>query len=313
MGRFKVSELLTMDNPYQELVEQDEEGLAEHTKELNAMKPQEMRQFAAKLVSHCPDDKLSALGLKKEALHHPKAAGTGFYEVLSQAYTIRMTVYGLGDERNKKPYRAFGAEFNADLYNQFPGLLATLTADKEDAIATRLAMTTPEEENILSSLRTIGEHGALFQAVSTAFELRQEIKAKLLSAEAAKAAAFFSSPRCSVDLYNRFPTLVNSLIGGREEELAEKLAQGGGRSLQDIARKLEQLTQNAADKNASMKRLAQAFNAQLEKAEEETASKAGGARQRMGTFAASPVSSIPPEEEEEDVLQSRCFSSCTLF
>ncbi|QBR85217.1 hypothetical protein E3983_13185 [Legionella israelensis] len=230
MGRFTFKQILGMEDPYKELIDQNEEGLAEHAEELNQLSQEEMRQVATKLVLNCPDENIRALGKQKEALRsHITSTVPSFYSVLSQAYTVRMNVYALLDERNKKPYQIFTREFNADLYNQFPELF-------------------------------------------------------------------------------------NSLLKGHESEIGQRLAQNES-SLSEIAKKLEQLSQNAVDKDAPVKLLAKAFNEEAEATHQKFQSTAREGRERFGTFSPVTSSPTPPlrENNEEETKQSRCFPSCTIL
>lgn len=141
---FTIKEIKAFDNLYQQLVVRDE--LAEYQQELDALPIAEKKALALKLVTQCPENELNNLSNVISSLRSRTDAMESFYRVISQVWEIRKKTLALSDPQHPRPYDFLLTEFDADLYNEYKDFTLELLKGKEESIAQRLALSTPEDK-----------------------------------------------------------------------------------------------------------------------------------------------------------------------
>ncbi|RUR04147.1 hypothetical protein [Legionella sp. km772] len=208
-------------NPYLTLGNAD--ALVEHQEILDSLSETDQKELATNLLFHCPDKELKALGHAIRAIKpHDKDNGC-FYHVLNRGFETRSRIKGLYDPANAHPhYLLSGADFAADLFNEFAELSARLLDKKELAIACKLALTTPQEarNSLARNVRTAFPDSLLSTKLGAAFALRREIDVSLLGDAPYN---FFLSAEFNKDSYLEFAELFQ-LIDDKVEEIAAKMA-----------------------------------------------------------------------------------------
>lgn len=256
---YTVEEIKNLKNPYKTLGTGD--ALAEHRDELNLLTFDEMKALASHMVLECPQDELKYFGHAIEAARRPQDDEKSFHSVLQQAYEIKQRLLSLLDIKNKNPHNyILGNEFDDKLFNQFHDLALNVLKDNETTIATRLALTTPNESKnqLIINLTKVFPRSSFATQVGAAFTVRRDIERLLLSD---KPETFFSSREFSVDLCLEFSALFTVLLKDHETTVGEALALVQSSKMRsDIGRYLEQLNARAHDHQNPFRLIAAAMS-----------------------------------------------------
>jgi len=205
-----------LDDPYTELNSSDQ--LVEHQEELDKLSAKEMKKLASKMMFSCPHSELNNFGHAIKAIK-----GSTFHPVLYQAYEVTQRMHTLLNPEHPRPHDFLtGQEFNGDLFNEFTKLSLKFIKGNETIIATRLALTTPEEQRseLSKNVRNTFRDSELPSKIGAAFTLRRSID--LLLGD--KPEDFFTSKEFNADLLNEFEELSSALLNGNETAVATRLA-----------------------------------------------------------------------------------------
>lgn len=161
---------------------------------------------------------------------------------LDTAFAIRAELEALADPQNELGHQPFSAAlFDADRYIPFAKLINGLVADKADQYASHLICHTPPallrslQRNIRNSMEeALGR--ATRDAATAAFNLGRLSENPV---------AEFMAPR-NVELFQRFPALVEKILGQNAPDIAAKLAKADPEHQQAIQHHLHTLASNGA-------------------------------------------------------------------
>ncbi len=261
----KLEDIKKLQNPYIELGDK----LVENREELNKLDSDEMIDLASRMILECPAEELSLFKFSIEALRTPQDDKDTFHEALTKAWEVRKRLTSLVDPKNPKPHEyILGAEFNEELFNNYNNLALNVLKDKEVAIATRLALTTPEADHksLARNIRNMFPASTFAENMAAALNLRHCIEAQLLGEQPE---AFFASRDFNVDYCLEFSGLF-VLLKGKEKEIGEKLALiESPKVLSDIARNLEQLDGAAHDQENPFRLISAAMNSNRQQQKQE--------------------------------------------
>lgn len=250
-----------LDDPYSELNSSDQ--LVEHQEELDKLSSKEMNKLASKMMFACPHAELNSFGHAIKAIKD-----STFHPVLYQAYEVTQRMHTLLNPDHPRPHDFLtGKEFNGDLFNEFTKLSLKFIKDNETVIATRLALTTPEEQRseLSKNVRNTFRDSELPAKIGAAFTLRRSIDQLLGD----KPEDFFTSKEFNIDLCNEFSMMFPPLLEGREQQIGEKLSTLDHSVRHKIARHFETINCQAHDKNNPFKLISAAMMPKVE--EEKTA------------------------------------------
>ncbi|CAM4458832.1 MAG: hypothetical protein LEGION0403_FIIPPAGN_01299 [Legionella sp.] len=242
-------ELLEHKKPY-ELFDVDAGDIfAEHQNILDTeLSEDEQLEFAIKLVSGCPQDKLTELKNAAKALYSPIQDNTCFYLVLDAALQVKIRLLSILDNRNTEPH-AFLLEKNTpDLLQRFNDLAYEVVEKNEIAIAERLALLTPESarSKLAQNIDNIFSKSALAEEIKAAFSFKRNLECLLGKTPE----VFFTDREFSRDNCLKYSTMIAKDLAGHEAEIGSKLSKNDFEVRQEIRHKLELLTSsvfNSAD------------------------------------------------------------------
>ena len=254
-------ELLEHKAPYELFNDVDAgDTFAEHQDILdNELSEDEQLEFAVKLVSSCPQDKLKDLKNAAKALYSARQANTCFYSVIDDALQVKIRLLSILDSKNKQPHAFLLEENTPDLLGRFNVLASEILGKNEIAIAERLALLTPEEDRckLARTIHNIFPNSALAEEVNAAFTLRRQVRQLLGETPD----LFFTDLDFNRDNCLKFSTMLSKLLTGHEAEIGSKLAKKGFEIRQDIRHKLELLTSSAFNSTDPFLLIAKEMNA----------------------------------------------------
>ncbi|WED42915.1 hypothetical protein [Legionella cardiaca] len=137
MTKYVISELLSMENPYEKLIEEGD-SLRESKEAIDALSPKELADLVSKIMLGCPSEKFSELNKKVSRT----LVGTKFSQTVGQACVLSRLLETLNGET---PHQAFQRDFDVSLFHKFSYLVAAVIPDM-DSISEKLAQTAPQEK-----------------------------------------------------------------------------------------------------------------------------------------------------------------------
>lgn len=214
-------ELFALENPYERL--SDGDSLASNASLLNKLAYKEQLRIATKIIAGCPESKFKKYGLHIKAIESLNQDKDTFHSVLDKAYQVRQGITSLLDPNNPNPHGLFlGNEFNPSLFHRFEELSNQLLEGNEQAIAERLALCVPtqDQSKLAYNVRHTFSQKTLSEKLQLALVLRRDIERLLLSDNPEK---FFMSRDYNEEACKAFINLFRILLEGKEEEIGTKL------------------------------------------------------------------------------------------
>ncbi|WP_133136054.1 hypothetical protein [Legionella rowbothamii] len=233
---------------------------AEHQDVLDAeLSEEEQLEFAIKLVSGCPQDKLAELKGAAKALYSPVQTDTCFYLVIDDALQTKIRLLGILDNENTQPHAFLLEENTPDLLERFNVLACEILENNEIAIAERLALLTPDEHRsrLAHTIRNIFPNSALSEEVNAAFTLRRSMGQLLGDTPE----VFFTDRDFSRDNCLKFSTMLSKLLAGQEAEIGSKLSKKSTEVRSAVRYKLELLASSAFNSADPFHLIAKEMNA----------------------------------------------------
>ncbi|MDR3502773.1 MAG: hypothetical protein P4L79_09340 [Legionella sp.] len=254
-------ELLEHKKPYELFNDVDAgDTFAEHQGVLDReLSEDEQLEFAIKLISGCPQDKLADLTNAAKALYSPIQDHTCFYSVIDDALQVKIRLLSILNNENMQPHTFLLEENTPDLLQRFNDLAREVLEKNEIAIAERLALLTPDRDRskLAQNIRNIFPNSALAEEVNAAFTLRRNIEQ--LVGETPE--IFFTDRDFSRDTCLKFSTMLSKLLAGQETDIGSKLSKKSFEVRQEVRHKLELLTSSAFNSTDPFHLIAKEMNA----------------------------------------------------
>ncbi|MDP1602523.1 MAG: hypothetical protein Q8M03_04590 [Legionella sp.] len=218
MPRFTKDDLLTMTNPYQRLI--DEDNLAENCAAVDTLALEEKTALATRIILGCPADKRANLYNTIQEQQQGEEANYGFVDTLKNALKVRQSIHAMAGSHPSPQSFLLDHRLN---YTQFSGLVsALLDEETSQTIASNLVTLAPAES--LSTLKeTIDSHFAgttLPHQMSNALLVNELLDVL----RAGSPLNFFDAPIFRPLLFLTFPSLVAARLKDNELHIASRLA-----------------------------------------------------------------------------------------
>lgn len=240
MSKYSREELVTMDQPY-ELLVNDITSMHESREELTQLSHKEKLSLVTKMVLQCPSHELNTFKSKLQNLD----PSTAIHALTTQALQVRTLIETLVNPATIQPHALLLENFDADLFNQFQRLSHALVNQHATLLATALVNNLPEEQThkLMAKLRSAFLNTPFFATMGQALLLKRQLN--LLKGETPH--QLFKSTEFNVDLFHKFHVLVISHLASETESIAKKLAAAPCGELSQIGRHLEGLTRVSHD------------------------------------------------------------------
>ncbi|WP_419419817.1 hypothetical protein ACNVED_00495 [Legionella sp. D16C41] len=222
MTKYTTEELQTLQNPYKELIE-DNDAFAENRDTLEQLNGKEKINLATKIILNCPTNQMRGLSMQLEALRHHGETEQSFHRILSRGLEVRQRIQAMANQANPHPQNnLLDKEFGADLFNEFGRLKIEFVQQELDSIVVNLATKTQDNQikELTQNIRAGFSDTNLGSALGEALVLRR-LLTTLRGEEPQKA---FTSLDFNPDLFHKYPQLVAFYLTGHEAEIAQKLA-----------------------------------------------------------------------------------------
>lgn len=222
----------TLQNAYFELALKSEHpfmmlgtdaAFAMYRDRLNALELDGRKALASQMVLQCPEESLNDFGRIIETLRTPHADQDSFHEILFDTYEVKKRILSLLDEDNNHPHVFFLLpEFAPRLFLSYKATALEILDGNENAIASRLALTTPGDklDALAANVHQVFPNTIFASTLGAAFAVRRDIDHLLSGPHPER---FFASREINPSTFDEFSPLLK-LIAGKETPIAEKLA-----------------------------------------------------------------------------------------
>lgn len=263
---FNEEDITQIPEPYRQLG--NAAALTKNIKKLNSLSEEQMRTLASRMVEECPEADLQEFKTTIESSRLPGKDLESFHAELSEAFTVKLTIYGLLKPENKNPQQYFsGRDGVNSSFHKFAKLALSTLQGKEVAIATRLTyvekddktkvvLDTKTRKSVISNINSSFPGSEFAKVVGRAFLSSHEMN-KLLGN---KPELFFSSVEFNPALCHEFSEMFLSIIKGNEAAIGEKLGKLDANTKSKIGEKLENIHAKATEGNSSIRLIATAMN-----------------------------------------------------